>query len=204
VIALATFGAICSPTLHLARLIITYLLILFGLVLAAYSLDALASDWKHLIKEIPKWQLETLAIAGIIMFLVVASWATITTSWSGLLVTFILIISVFCYNLERPKWFHNIWGFAVTWGALVPVLSYYYQSLQLSFILIPLAITGFLIAMEEWYCTNTHSPMQQAIGTILKENPERRALRKETFRVTSLMCYSLFSLSMTLLLWRIT
>jgi hypothetical protein len=236
VIAEATIAAVLAPHLFIQRLVITYLLIIFGLVLAAYSLDALASDWKHLIKEIPKWQLETLAIVGIIMFLVIASWATVTTSWSGLLVTTILIISVLCYNLERPKWFHNKYGFAITWGGLVPILSYYYQSLEINFIMIPLFITGFLIAMQEWYCTNTKSPMQQAITYLKYDNvmlnwtfptivpaqgggvingPKtlesfrdeymkyRRIIRKETFKVTSLMCYSLLMLSMTLLIWRV-
>jgi len=202
VIAIVTFGAIVSPTIYINRLIITYLLVLFGLVLAAYSLDALSADWKFLIVDIPKWLLYTLAGIGIAGFIITAGYAIITTSLTGIIVAIILLTSVVSYNLEIPKIVHNQYGFSLSWGAAAIISSYYYESLQISWFIVLLGITGFLIGMQEWYTTNTKSPMQKAISNII--TPERKVLRKNTFLSTNLMCYSLFALSMTLLAWRLS
>jgi hypothetical protein len=203
VIALCTIGSIVTPTVHLDRLIITYLLVIFGLVFAGYSLDALYADWRPLITGIKQWQLWTLTTIGIVSFIGISIYATITTSITGIAVLLILIISIVCYNLEIPKWVHNRWGFSLTWGALPIVLSYYYQSLTISILMLPMGLTGFLLAFQEWNTTNTKSPMQQTIGELSKTDPQRRILRKETFKITSIYCYSLFALAMTLLAWRL-
>jgi hypothetical protein len=203
VVAETTIAAVVAPHLYLNRLLITWILILFGLVMAAYSFDALASDWKHLIHGIKQWQLVLLALIGVSGFIGICIYAIITTSITGIVVAIILLIFVLCYNLEVPKWFHNKYGFSISWGSFVCVSSYYYQSLKLDLIMIPLAIFGFLIAMQEWHQTNTKSPAQQAINNLSRELPERKILRKQTFIMTSYMCYSLFLLSITLLFWKI-
>lgn len=203
VVALTTIGACVSPQIHIDRLIITYLLILFGLVFAAYSFDALASDWKFLIRGIQQWQLILLALIGLMGFIGISIYATIKTSLIGILVALVLITFIVTYNLEVPKWLHNKWGFAISWGGFVTIASYYYQSLQISLIMIPLFLTGFLFAIMEYHTTNTHSILQRGITSLNKEMPERKLMRKETFTITSLMCYSLFTLSMTLLMYRL-
>jgi len=216
VVALVTFGALVSSTLHLDRLLITYLLILFGLVFTAYPLDALKSDWKFMIKGIQPWKLILIGTIGLVGFIGISTYAILQTSRIGILVAVILILSVVCYNLETPIWFHNKYGFAISWGSLAITASYFYQTIQLNWIMIPLAVTGFIIAMQEWFTTNTKSPIQQSLTklktinylpidelAVMTREKNRVIIRKETFRITNLYCYSLFSLSMTLLMWRI-
>lgn len=216
VIALVTYGALVSPTIHLDRLAITYLLVLFGLVLTAYPLDALKSDWKFMIKGIQPWKLISIGALGLAGFIAISAYAIIQTSRIGILVAVVLILAVVCYNLETPSWIHNKYGFAITWGSLAIVASYFYQSIQLNWIMIPLGVTGFIIAMQEWYTTNTKSPIQQSLTKLKTINylpidelavatreKNRITIRKETFRITSIYCYANLSLALTLLAWRV-
>jgi hypothetical protein len=202
VVSIVTFGAILAPHIIIQRLLLTYLMILFGLVLGAYSIDALKSDWKFLIKDIPEKFLKILALIGVLGFLSIALYETFTISLTGIVPTILIAASVVLYN-SNNKYLHNKYGFALTWGSLISISSYYYQTLSLNIILIPLALASFLIAMQEWYTTNTKSPAQLAIGVIPKMLPQRKILRKETFRMTSLMCYSNFVLAITILMWRL-
>ena len=95
--------------------------------------------------------------------------------------------------------------------------------------MIPLFIKCFIIAIKQWYTTNTKSPIQKKITEVkelmicfgyayTRENHKdylsasgyvsafwaRKDIRKETFRITSIYCYSLFMIGMTLLTWKIT
>jgi hypothetical protein len=203
VVAIVTIAAALSPHISILRLLITYLLIFFGLVLAAYALDALSSDWSHLIKDINPDYLRLMGLVGLLGFIGTATWQIMAVSYYLIIPAISILTFVVCYNVEKPRWFHNKWGFSVSWGGLIASGSYYYQTLSLNWIMIPLFLIGFLIAMQEYYSTNTHSSMQQAIGKIDRSMPERRLLRKESFKVTSLMCYSWFTLAMTLLAWRL-
>ena len=203
VVGLVSIGAALSPTIHLDRLLITYLLLFFGLVMAAYAFDAMYADWRPMIKNIQQWKLWTIALIGMSSFIGISIYAIITTSITGIVVALILITSVVCYNLEHPKWFHNKWGFGLSWGAASIVASFYYQSLQVSWLMMPLAITGFILAIQEWYTTNTKSPIQHYIN-VLGVKESRRHVRKETFRITSIYCYSILMIGITLLMWRFT
>ena len=201
VISIVTYGAILSPVFNLWRLVLTYLMVFFGLVLAAYSIDALYSDWKDLI-SLSDNVLKATAIVGLIGFIVVAAYETVVISWTGIIVTLLIVAAVILYNTNN-KYLHNKYGFSVTWGGMVAVLSYYYQSLSIGIIVIPLFITAFLIAMQEWYTTNRAAPIQKEISK-MEKGETRRLLRRETFRSTSLMCYSNIMIAITLLTWRMT
>ena len=200
VISIVTYGAVVSSTFSLNRLLLTYLMVFFGLVLAAYSIDALYSDWKDLI-TISDNTLKTIAIIGLVGFIVIAVYETLIISLTGIIVTVLIVAAVVLYNTNN-KYLHNKYGFAITWGSMISVLSYYYQSLSFSAVLIPLFIASFLIAMQEWYTTNRSSPMQKEI-TSMDKGDSRRIMRKETFRSTALMCYSNFMIAITLLTWKI-
>lgn len=216
VLALVTFGAVVSPSFHLDRLLISFLLVFFGLVLVAYPIDAIYSDWSKFILYIKFKYIIIMIFIGVGGFLITAIYAILNTTLLGIIVAALLMFAIVTYNSEKPKWAHNRYGFAVAWGAGPMAASYAYQTLTLNWIMIPLAVTGFLIAMQEWFTTNTKSPIQQAITKLKTYNKlpvddmmpmtrekERVIIRKETFRVTNLMCYSLFSLAMTLMLWRL-
>lgn len=211
VIGLVTYGAAFSPLIHIDRLIITYLLVLFGLVLTAYPLDALYSDWSDKISRDVKIYLPMIFIIGASGFITLSIYAILKTSLTGIVVTLVLMFFLVAYNMEKPKWIHNKWGFAVSWGGFVVIASYYYQSLQLNWIMIPLFIFGMLMALTEWFTTNTKSPIQQAISQMKMDINEpdnfeyqRKTIRKQTFWITSLWCYANFFFAMTLLMWRLT
>jgi hypothetical protein len=202
VVALVSIGAVVSPVIHIDRLFITYLLILFGLIMVAYPLDALFSDWKFRIKSISSNQLIGLAVIGTLGYSVTAAYAIYHTSLTGIIVAIFIGFFLISYNSEHPKWIHNKWGFAISWGGLPIIASYYYQSLQINWIMIPLFISGFLLAMQEWYTTNTKSVIQQKLNHLAVDEM-RKTIRKETFRSTTLMCYTQFAFAITLLAWRI-
>jgi hypothetical protein len=218
-IAIVTYGAVVSPTIHINRLAITYLLILFGLVFAAYSFDAMYADWRPMIKNIKQSTLWLIAIVGISGFASIATYAIIKTSFYGIIVAVLLMFFIVAYNLEIPKWIHNKYGFAISWGSLAIIGSYYYQTLTVDWMYIPLFITGFLIALQEWYTSNTHSPIQENISKLKHWHNafnnttfvvvgdievSRKIVRKETFRITSLFCYTNFAIAMMLLMWRLS
>lgn len=219
-IGIVTIGAVFSPSIHLNRLIITYLLVIFGLVLGAYAFDAMYADWRPVIQNISQTTLWIIAIVGVSGFASIATYAIIKTSLTGIIVAIVLMFFIITYNLEFPKWIHNKWGFSVAWGATPIIASYYYQSLTINWIMILLGITGFIFAYEEWHTTNTKSPIQKRISdlkisvkwmhniqydTIVEMlELDRKFIRKETFKITSIYCYSLFTLGMTLLIWRLT
>jgi hypothetical protein len=208
VVAITTYGAVVSPEINIKRLLITYLLILFGLVFAAYSFDALVADWKDKINDISSKTLLGIALLGITGFFLVAAYAIIYSVWWGVFVALILAVFVICYNLEKPKWFHNKWGFAVGWGAVPIMGSYLYQSLSVNWIMLLLFLVGILLALQEWYLTNTKARIQKDLSMLKSFTTQesellRKDIRKQTFWVTSLFCYVNFTLSMTLLVWRI-
>lgn len=202
VVGMVTIGAVLSPTFYINRLIVTYLLILFGLVMAAYSLDARCADWKFLIKDIPQWQLEALGVGGVCGFVLIATYAILNTSMTGIIVAIFLMFFIVAYNIELPKWIHNKYGFAISWGSASMIGSYFYQSLSVNIMLVPLGIVGFLIALQEWYLGNTRSGLQQGISA-MERSQNRKDMRKASFTALSFMCYAWFSVGMLLLFWRL-
>jgi hypothetical protein len=208
VISIVTYGAVVAQKINLQRLGITYLLIFFGLVCAAYAFDALVADWRDQLKDVSRKILFLIASIGVVGFLFTVVYAIQQSAWFGVIVAGLLMIFIITYNLEIPKWMHNKWGFAIAWGGVPAAASYLYQTLTLNWIMLPLFGVGILLAFQEWFTTNTKSPIQTHL-TNLKElssdkaNAIRKEIRKQTFLITSLFCYSNFALAMTLLVWRI-
>lgn len=202
VVGVASIGAALSPVLYIQRLVISYSLILSALVLIGYPLDAKYSDWKFLITDIQKW-LKYIIIIGIVVTALLWIYSVMITNDTIILLGVIYLAGIVAYNTEYPKILHTKGGFAISWGGATAVGSYYFQSLQLNWVIIPLFITGVIISLQEWYTSNTGSPMQKSISKLEKSNSERRLLRKETFHITTLYSYTIFTIGVTLVLWRI-
>jgi len=139
-----TMASALAPEFHLDR----YLLILaagfFGLIIGAHYIDLTASEGKYL-PYFPRMNRKAIGRVGVLTVLVGAAIGVyISIVYSIWFLPFVITEAFFAlsYPLAKPRWVHNYPGFAIAWGFIPALASYYLQALRLD--LTALAIAVFL------------------------------------------------------------
>lgn len=170
VYSFATIGAVMSPTFYLDRLLWTYLGIFFGLQMCAYKLDELKG--RHMMTKIPNNHLIATAIIGLISATLIGFYLSYLYGWHLLGILVLIAFSIISYNLEIFRGlFHSQLFFAITWGSLVVLGSYYLHSFTISLSIIFMALAVFifayshdpLVAITKCWCKPTCLELKEAM-----------------------------------------
>jgi len=204
VFSFATLGAVISPRIYPDRLLWTYLIVFASLCLASYSFDELKGRPLH--TTIPENHLRALGWTGIAVSVLAGVYLALSVSlvllaWippSGFV--------ILAYNMELFKGrFHNATTFALGWGGIPTLGSFFLQTLtiNLASILTAAAIVVFSLAI--W--TLTHDlrreidSLQETTGKAAAGDVMaiRRSARRIIWKITRILCYSitLFTIALT-------
>ncbi len=139
-----TMASALAPEFHLDR----YLLILaagfFGLIVGAHYIDISANGGKYL-PYFPGMNRKAIMVVGVLTIVIGAAIGVyISLLYSIWFLPFVIVEAFFAvfYPLDRPRWVHNYPGFAIAWGFIPALASYYLQALRID--LTALAIAVFL------------------------------------------------------------
>ena len=203
VFSFATLGAIISPIIYLDRLLWTYLIVFTSLCLASYSFDELKGRPLH--TTIPENHLRALGWTGIVVSVLAGIYLAITVSpvllaWippSGFV--------ILAYNMELFKGrFHNATTFALGWGGIPTLGSFFLQTLTINLAATLLAAAIVVFSFAIW--TLTHDlrgevdTLQEMAGKVNGEVMTiRRSARRMIWKITRILCYSitLFTIALT-------
>lgn len=206
VFSFATMGAVISPIVYLDRLLWTYLIVFASLCLASYSFDELKGRPLH--TTIPENHLRALGWTGIAVSVLAGIYLTLTVS--PILLVWIppSAFVILAYNMELFKGrFHNANTFALGWGGIPPLGSFFLQTLTISVaaILVAAAIVVFSLAI--W--TLTHDlrreidALQEMAGKLDGDVVAiRRSARRRIWKITRVLCYSITLFTIALSYYR--
>jgi len=203
VFSFATLGAVISPIIYLDRLLWTYLIVFASLCLASYSFDELRGRPLH--TTIPENHLRALGWTGVAVSVLAGIYLSITVNpvllaWippSGFV--------ILAYNMELFNGrFHNATTFALGWGGIPTLGSFFLQTLTINLTsnLTAAAIVVFSVAI--W--TLTHDlrgeidALQEIAGKVdANVVAIRRSARRTIWKITKILCYSitLFTIALT-------
>lgn len=207
VFSFATLGAVIAPVLNIERLLWTYIAVFTSLCLASYSFDELTGRPWH--TTIPEKQLKILGWTGLIISVLIGLYLAyivnpIIAAWippSGFI--------ILAYNKEIFHGrFHNAWTFALGWGGIPTLGSYYLQTLTISIaaLLLSLAMVVFSVAL--WTLTHELRPdidtLKELASTVDSERASlgRRSARLRIWRITKMLCYAITFLAVAVTFYR--
>ncbi len=131
-----------APEFHLDRYLLTLLAGFFGLIVGAHYIDITSSKEKYLpyFPNMNRKAIKEVGILAVLMGLVVGVYMSLL--YSPWFLVFVLLGGFFAllYPIERPRWLHNYPGFAIGWGFLPALASYYIQGLRIDLVGIGLAV----------------------------------------------------------------
>ena len=194
VFSFATLGAIISPTLHFDRLLWTFLAVFASLCLASYSFDELKGrPWRT---TVPESQLLALGWTGLAISVLTGIYLALTISpillaWippSGFV--------ILAYNMELFKGrFHNSWTFALGWGGIPTLGSFFLQTLTINLAAILVAVAIVVFSLAIWTLNHELRPdldaLQEMAGKLNSDAIAiRRSARRKIWNITKIMCYS--------------
>lgn len=203
VFSFATLGAVISPIIYPDRLLWTYLIVFASLCLASYSFDELRGRPLH--TAIPESRLRALGWTGIAVSVLAGIYLAVTVSpvllaWippSGFV--------ILAYNMELFKGrFHNATTFALGWGGIPTLGSFFLQTLTINLAATLLAAAIVVFSFAIW--TLTHDlrreidTLQEMAGKVDGEVMTiRRSGRRTIWKITKILCYSitLFTIALT-------
>ena len=203
VFSFATLGAVISPGIYPDRLLWTYLIVFASLCLASYSFDELRGRPLH--TTIPENHLRALGWTGISASVLAGIYLAITVSpvllaWippSGFV--------ILAYNMELFKGrFHNATTFALGWGGIPTLGSFFLQTLTINLAATLLAAAIVVFSFAIW--TLTHDlrgeidTFQDVAGKVDGDVMAiRRSARRMIWKITRILCYSitLFTMALT-------
>jgi len=203
VFSFATLGAVISPNIYLDRLLWTYLIVFTSLCLASYSFDELKGRSLH--TTIPEDHLRALGWTGVAASVVAGIYLAITVS--PLLLAWIPPSGfvILAYNMELFKGrFHNSTTFALGWGGIPTLGSFFLQALTINVEAILLAAAIVVFSLAIW--TLTHdlrgeiNALQEVAGKVDGDVMIiRRSARRIIWKITRILCYSitLFTIALT-------
>lgn len=162
VLSYILIGASLSPSIYLTRLILTLVAYFLGLGISAHALNELHA--RHWGKELNKGELEILFVVPLIGAILIGFYGmSVLYESSGPLVSLVLLsfmaletFFVFAYNTDFSGGrFHSDLAFALSWGALPTIISYYVNALTITLpaILISSAMAataGIEINLSRW------------------------------------------------------
>jgi len=203
VFSFATLGAVISPIFYIDRLLWTYLMAFASLCLASYSFDELRGRPLH--TTIPENHLRALGWTGVAASVLVGAYLALTIN--PILLAWIppSAFVILAYNMELFKGrFHNATTFALGWGGIPTLGSFFLQTMTINLAATLLAAPIVAFSFAIW--TLTHSLRQQIEG--LQEmagkvdgdvTAIRRSARRMIWKITRILCYSitLFTIALT-------
>ncbi len=193
-LSFATLGALLAPVVHLDRLAWTYVIVFGSLCLSSYSFDELKG--RPLRTMIPEGRLRTLGSIGMGVSLLGGGYLASTVSL--LLLAWIppTAFAVLAYNLELFKGrFHNRTVFALGWGGLPTIGSYFLQTLSLSVSVLLVALATMAFSLAIWSLNHEfRSDLNIVKGMTSTLSPDfagaRRQARRRIWGITKILCYT--------------
>ena len=206
VFSFATLGAIISPIVHYDRLLWTYLAVFTSLCLASYSFDEQKSRPLH--TTIPEAQLRALGWAGLAISLLTGFYLALTIN--PILLAWIppsaFIILVYNMELFHGR-FHNAATFALGWGGIPTLGSFFLQTLTInvSAILVTAAMVVFSLAI--WTLNHEFRPdldaLREMAGGLDGDALDvRRSTRRRIWNITKILCYAITLLTIAFSYYR--
>jgi len=137
-----TTVAALAPEFHLDRYLLTLLAGFLGLIVGAHYIDITSSQEKYL-PYFPNMNRKAIRAVGIVAILLgLAVGVYMSLQYSLWFLVFVLLSGFFAllYPIEKPRWLHTYPGFAIGWGFLPALASYYIQGLRVDLVGIALAV----------------------------------------------------------------
>lgn len=207
VFSFATLGALISPLIYLDRLLWTYLIVFTSLCLASYSFDELKGRPLHTI--IPESHLRALGGTGLAVSLITGVFLALTISPLLLLWIPPSAFVILAYNMELfGGRFHNATTFALGWGGIPTLGSFFLQNLTMSVVAILVGSAIVVFSLAIW--TLTHD-LRRDIDSLqeMADNLEgdvmaiRRSARRRIWKITRILCYSITLFTIALAYYRL-
>ncbi len=206
VFSFATLGATISPIVHIDRLLWTFLAVFTSLCLASYSFDELKGRPLH--TTIPETQLRVLGWTGIATSLLTGFYLALTVN--PILLAWIppsaFIILVYNMELFQGR-FHNAATFALGWGGIPTLGSYFLQTLTISTsaLLMTLAMVVFSLAI--WTLNHEFrldlDTLQELASRLDGDAASvRRSARRRIWNITKILCYAITLFTVALSYYR--
>lgn len=146
-IAWITFAQSLSPFFNLEIYLYTLLATLFGLVIGAHYIDLATSSQKFSpYFKIPRYMLH-IGLASVIAGFITGVY--IAYRWNWLFFIFVLIETIAAITYPREiKFAHSYSTFALTWGSIPFLASYFIQAGTLNMLIVGIAVfVGFNVLM---------------------------------------------------------
>ena len=137
-----TTVASLAPEFHLDRYLLTLVAGFLGLIVGAHYIDITSSQEKYL-PYFPNMNRNAIRAVGIVAILLgLAVGVYMSLQYSLWFLVFVLLSGFFAllYPIEKPRWLHTYPGFAIGWGFLPALASYYIQGLRVDLVGIALAV----------------------------------------------------------------
>jgi len=137
-----TMTSTLAPEFHLDRYLLTLLAGTLGLVIGAHYIDVTTSQEKYrpYFPNMNRNAIRTIGLLTILGGLTIGIYMSI--QYSTWFLGFVLLSGLFAllYPIEKPQWLHSYPGFAIAWGFLPGLASYYIQALRIDLVGTALAI----------------------------------------------------------------
>ncbi len=193
-LSFSTLGAILAPLVRVDRLVWTYIIVFASLCLSSYSFDELKG--RPLRTTIPEGQLRFLGFSGMIISLLGGFYLAWTVS--PILLAWIppSAFVVLAYNKELFQGrFHNSTVFALGWGGIPTLGSYFLQALTLSVPVLLTAAATITFSLAIWSLNHEFRPDLSTVQELsARLNGDfvtaRRQARHRIWNITKILCYT--------------
>lgn len=193
VLSFTTLGALLAPSVNLTRLAWTYLIVFASLCLASYSFDELKGRPLH--TKIPENELRILGWTGLLLSLLGGLYlaATISLSLLAWIPPSALIVVGYNKELFRGR-LHNKAIFALGWGGIPTLGSYFLQTLTLSIPVILVSFATMTFSLAIWTLNHEfRSDFNMFQDVTAKLNSDivatRRRARRRIWNINKILCY---------------
>ena len=132
-----TFAQSLAPSLNLEVYLYTLLAAFFGLVVGAHYIDVATSEKKF--SPYFKVPGRRMLYTGVVFVALGAAVGVyISLRWNALFLIFVGIetFAAIAYPREKPRFAHSYTAFAVTWGAIPFLASYFIQAATLTLVVV--------------------------------------------------------------------
>ena len=152
VLSFVVVGAALAPTISWSILGWSLLAYFLGLGLGAHLLDQVPGMGTHYVRHWPTWALWVGGFATLGAAIVIGVLgAALVLGWPFLIL--VAVQAIFAIGYPLSKWFHGAFhrdsAFAISWGSLPFLVSFYAQSLTITALSIVVAIVFGAVAMAE-------------------------------------------------------
>jgi hypothetical protein len=188
VLSFVLIGAVVAPEVSFDRLLATMVAYFLGLGIAAHAFDQLEPRGSHYIQKLTKSELVGLGVIGLAGAVAIGIYYVVTLT--PYLLPFIGLSVFFAFAYPLPSRvaagvFHNNFSFALSWGYLPFLTSYYVNSLAITPEALLIGLPLVLAAWTEIILSRTaRKARQQGLPKGAYERPER------ALKILVLLAYS--------------